>query len=151
MRIQDKHDIKGAADIISKQSCLEEIEKSILAIQRNEPSSWVNSKKEFLNSLASFGWTTDCVLDRNLKITVSAVKERTGLAFQTGNIARAGYDILKLGGLYGAGDIDAAVIVTPMQEINGKNNTTFFERVSREAQFLTRAHPMPLLIVGINN
>lgn len=150
MLIQDKHDIKGAEAIVSAQGHLSEIEKAIHTTKYGVSANWTKRKKEFLDALMSLGWTTDCVLDRNLKITISAVKGRTGIAFQTGNIARAAYDILKLSGLYGAREIDAAIVLAPMQEINGDNNKIFFERVSREAEFLTRAIPMPLLILGIN-
>ena len=151
MRIQERHSIRGASAIAHELSSLREIEEAISEIIRTRRDSWVEPKKSFLSSLACRGWATNCVLERQLKITLSAVKGRTALAFQTGNIARAAYDILKLGGLYGSGSLDAAVFVAPMQEINGSGNKTFFERVSREAEFLTSSFEMPLLILGIND
>lgn len=149
MKVSSIFSVKGARFILEENGGLTEILNAIKRIDVPDDRRWGPAKKTFQLALAEKSWVTEAAIDKELNIKITAFKKRTAVAFQTGNIARAFYDILKLGGLYGADEIDAGALVTPVRDLLGDGNESNFERVSREAEFLMRPHPMPLLILGI--
>ena len=69
-------------------------------------------KSELLNK----GWAPDVCLDSDAKLKVSSLKEDMAFQIQTGNMARAPYDLLKFEYLYKSGRIETAALALPTHQ-----------------------------------
>ena len=110
-------------------------------------------KKYLLPAIHKKGWSDEYYLDRTSKITITSIKEHTGLCIQTGNMARMYADLLKLQSLYSRETIANGVLIIPTASC-GKSfggNVASYERVIRELTIFDKVITMPLLIIGFDN
>ena len=110
-------------------------------------------KKYLIPAIYKKGWSDKYYLDRTSKITITSLKEKTGLCIQTGNMARMYADLLKLQALYSRETITGGVLILATASC-GKSfggNVASYERVIRELSIFERVITMPLLIIGFDN
>lgn len=110
-------------------------------------------KKYLIPAIHKKGWSDEYYLDRTSKITITSIKEKTGLCIQTGNMARMYADLLKLQSLYSRGTITGGVLILATASC-GKSfggNVASYERVIRELAIFEKVITMPLLIIGFDN
>src|SRR4051794_16820152 len=83
--------------ILEKQNILTEIhgvlEDHSISFSRNRPQEIKARVAERFNRL---GWADRVRVNNNSKLTINFMKDRVGICFQLGNIARTYADILKL-------------------------------------------------------
>lgn len=96
------------------------------------------------------GWSDQVTLDREVKITITSLKDRVGLCMQTGNWSRIYADLMKLQALYIKGTIKGGIIIIPTIACGltfGKNIASC-ERLERELKYFSPVITMPLAIIG---
>ena len=103
-------------------------------------------KSEFLNE----GWALDYCLDSDARLKVFSLKEDMAFQIQTGNMARAPYDLLKLEYLYKSGRIETAALALPTHHAARKmgDNIAYAERIIRELKLFDRVITLPLLVLA---
>ena len=99
---------------------------------------------------ADDGWALDVPLDHSSQINVTAMKADMGFQLQTGNISRAGYDLLKLQYLFQSGRIDVAALAVPTKEGAKKigSNIANADRIANELKLFSRIVTVPILLVA---
>lgn len=114
----------------------------------------INDFKQYLiPAIHRRGWSDEYYLDQTSKITITSVKEKTGLCIQTGNMARMYADLLKLQALCSRGTINAGILILPSAACGRTfgGNVASYERVIRELAIFDKVITMPLLIIGFDN
>ena len=115
------------------------------------PKASAHLKADVLKRLTQNGWAGEVEIDSASAISITSIKERTGLCFQTGNVARMYADLLKLQAIFARKVIDRGVLVIPTlacARVLGSNIANF-ERLKRELEIFAQVITMPLLLVGI--
>lgn len=117
---------------------------------RIEPRCTTKVREHVEAEFLKEGWALDVRLDSDLKVEVFAVKEDMAFQFQTGNMARAFYDLIKLEFLYKTGRIEAAGLALPTHEAAKAigDNIAYAERVIRELKLFDRVITVPILVVA---
>jgi hypothetical protein len=108
-------------------------------------------KASILTTLGSNGWPGKVGMDTASKITITSLKNKVGLCFQTGNMGRMYADLIKLQALYLRGAIDAGIFILPetaCSKLLGQN-VADCARLLRELPIFDRAITVPLAIIGI--
>ncbi len=108
-------------------------------------------KAEVLKRLQQQGWSGEVEIDPASSISITSVKNSTGLCFQTGNMARMYADLMKLQTVFAKGVVARGVFIIPTKicaDILGSNIANF-ERLTRELAIFELVITMPLLVVGI--
>jgi len=109
-------------------------------------------KNQLTEIFSNNGFILDIVLKgSNLKI--NGIKNKTGLALQTGNVARFYADILKLQWLYEEGKIKNAIYVCLSKDAQKESylsNTIHTERASREVDFFDKIITLPILFISLD-
>ena len=110
-------------------------------------------KKYLIPAIHKKGWSDEYYLDRTSKITITSIKEKTGLCIQTGNMARMYADLLKLQTLYSRGTITSGVLILATASCGRSfgGNVASYERVIRELAIFEKLITIPLLIIGFYN
>lgn len=110
-------------------------------------------KKYLMPAIHKKGWSDEYYLDRTSKITITSIKEKTGLCIQTGNMARMYADLLKLQALYSRGTITSGILILATASCGRSfgGNVASYERVIRELAIFDKVITMPLLIIGFDN
>ncbi len=114
----------------------------------------INDFKEYLMpAIRKNGWSDEYYLDRTSKITITSVKDDTGLCVQTGNMARMYADLLKLQALYSRDTIKGGILILAVAACGRTfgGNVASYERVIRELSIFNKVITMPLMIVGFDN
>lgn len=99
------------------------------------------------------GWSGKVKIDKSKAITITSMKNNTGLCIQTGNVGRFYADILKLQTLYLNGKIEAGIYILPTKSsanIIG-DNLANFERFVEELNLYKKIITVPLFVIGIGN
>lgn len=107
-------------------------------------------KSEVLSQLLQKGWAREVEIDATSGISITSIRGRTGLCFQTGNIARMYADLLKLQTVFSRKVIDRGVLVIPTKacaKVLGSNIANY-ERLTRELAIFDSVITVPLLVVG---
>jgi hypothetical protein len=154
MKVADTHSHLFALDkLMAKRKRFSEIseilcdDKVIFWVERpNEINGAVN------NRFSKHGWA-DKIKVGNSRLTIGFAKQKVGVCFQLGNVARTYADILKLAQLGKRNVIDIGVIVVPNKEeskLLGKNYARF-DRLSSEISHFQDIINLPILIVGLSN
>ncbi len=110
-------------------------------------------KQYLIPAIHKKGWSDEFYLDRTSKITITSVKEATGLCVQTGNMARMYADLLKLQTLYSRKTINGGILILATSAC-GKNfggNIASYERAIRELAIFNNVISMPLLLIGFDS
>jgi hypothetical protein len=108
-------------------------------------------KKEISTGMKRLGWSDVVqVGSTGSKITITAAKDDIGLCMQTGNVARAYADLLKLQTLFLNGAIKGGIIIVPT--INGAralgSNIANLDRLERELILFSQVITMPIVLIG---
>jgi hypothetical protein len=113
--------------------------------------SSVQLKAEVLGRLQALGWAGEVVIDASSGISITSVRKRTGLCFQTGNMARMYADILKLQTVFSKRVIDDAALIIPTKSCAKAlgSNIANFDRLTRELQIFRSVITVPLLVLGV--
>tara|TARA_B100000780_G_C21015419_1_gene406763 strand:- start:422 stop:889 length:468 start_codon:yes stop_codon:yes gene_type:complete len=109
-------------------------------------------KSQLTEIFSNNGFILDIVLQgSNLKI--NGIKNNTGLALQTGNVARFYADVLKLQWLYEENKIKNAIYVCLSKEAQKESylsNTIHIERALREIDFFDKIITLPILFISLD-
>jgi len=104
------------------------------------------------NALLQNGWALSPPVHTGFNITINAMKGRVGLTTQTGNTARAFYDLLKFQFLHTSNRIDAGVLLLPSIDAGRTlgHNIANFSRVTNELELYTHIVTVPCLILSFD-
>ncbi len=110
-------------------------------------------KQYLMPAIRRRGWSDEYYLDRTSKITITSIKDKTGLCIQTGNMARMYADLLKLQALYSRGTINGGILILALSSCGRVfgGNVASYERVIRELGIFDKVITMPLLIIGFDS
>jgi hypothetical protein len=132
------------------------IETVIHAVERCKVraslSASADIKRSVLSNLRLEGWPGEVMLGTGSRITVTSVRDRVGLCFQTGNVARMYADLLKLQTLYEMDRISAGILLLPeidCARILGRNIANV-QRLQRELTLFRPVISMPLALIGFS-
>lgn len=154
MKVIEKYSHLKALDLLKKNKEAWADIQNILADQKLIFSKGNNShiKKVIGEKFSTQGWA-DRVTIGNSKLTISFLKDKVGVCFQIGNVARTYADILKLDYLAKAGIIKMAVIIVPDNIESRKLGANYasFERLKNEIKLFKDIIGVPLLIIGLSN
>ncbi len=97
------------------------------------------------------GWASPVEVMPGFNVELNLMVERIVLQVQTGNVARAFYDLMKMQSLHHQGRADCGVLVVPMAEAARKigGNLAQLERVSNELEgVFFHQITIPVLVIG---
>lgn len=129
---------------------LEEIRAAINSI-RTKPSRGKapQIRDEINRHMRGCGWSTPIVLSRESGISISSVKDKTGLCIQTGgNMARMYADWLKLQRHFLEGNIMCGAMIVPSKntaKLLG-SNIVHATRLMRELTLFNKVINIPLIV-----
>lgn len=155
MRINNQFEHLGAKNIIlEKPEIWDEIIEVFtccsLTFGKSRPSQIKHTISTEFNRL---GWADKVPINKQTNLTISFIKNRTGLCVQFGNVARTYSDILKLTYLTTKNIIDVGVIIVPNKKesvLLGANYANF-NRLSQEIEVFSEIIHIPLMILGVTN
>ena len=107
-------------------------------------------KTEFRKQLTSLGWAMKPRVHDSYNLTINALKNEVGLTIQTGNIARAFYDLMKFQAMFLNNRLEVAVLILPTSSaaaIFGQNVANY-DRVSDELVLFRHVVTVPCLLLG---
>lgn len=127
---------------------IDAIEKCEVKIQKGSGDSL---KKDVMASLSKKGWPPEVVIDPSSKISITSLKNKTGLCFQTGNMGRVYADLIKLQTVYLRQVINVGIIIVPLKKEAKKigDNIVNYERLTSELLIFDRAITVPLFVIGL--
>jgi hypothetical protein len=121
------------------------------AVQVGPRSSRV-IKKHFADRLRETGWALDVKVEPGLGVALNAMKNDVALHIQTGNMARAFYDLMKMQSLHIQYRARCGVLILPSvaaAQLLG-DNIANFDRVRQELErVFFHVVTIPVLLVGI--
>ena len=153
MRVCNRYSHRNGDLLLNNKDAQKElyaaIESCRLKFQRGAPAG---IKEHILNELTSSQWV-DKVKVGNSRLTINFLKDKIGVCFQIGNVARTYADILKLNHLGNTEIIDVGVIVVPhdLESRSLGTNYASFERLKNEIQLFKNEINTPLVVIGISN
>jgi hypothetical protein len=102
------------------------------------------------HELTIAGWSYNVRVDPDFDLTVTGIFRDTAFQIQTGNIARAIYDLVKLQYLYAGHRIQAAAIAVPTKSAAALigSNVANAERLWGEVNLFDRIITVPLMLVA---
>jgi hypothetical protein len=108
-------------------------------------------RKAICRILNKESWSLNSKVCAGSKITISASNSNTGIAVQTGNIARVYADLIKLCAMQKNGRINTAILLLPCRKLASKwgSNTANYERVIHELALFKKVINKPLIILGV--
>lgn len=139
---------------IIPSACVDELVSIIEGYKKKLGLYKINDFKHYLiPAIHKKGWSDEYYLDRASKITITSIKEKTGLCIQTGNMARMYADLLKLQALFSRGIITGGVMILATASCGRSfgGNVASYERAIRELTIFDKVITMPLLIIGFDN
>ena len=147
------HSHKDGKTIIPSQY-VKELRQTIENYKKKLGLYKITDFKEYLiPAIQRKGWSDKYYLDRTSKITITSMKDETGLCIQTGNMARMYADILKLQALYSRNIISGGILVVATSACGRSfgGNVASYERIIRELDIFDQVITMPLMIIGFGN
>lgn len=102
------------------------------------------------DELTKAGWAYSVRIDPEYDLTVTGRYQDMAFQIQTGNIARAIYDLMKLQFLYHEKKIQTAAIAVPTKEAASLigSNVANDERLSGEMRLFDRIITVPLMLIA---
>jgi hypothetical protein len=155
MKICEQLDHREAEKILlSKGLILREITEAVqdsnLKFGRDTPQQIKRIVADHFNQR---GWADRVKVSEKTNLTINFMKNRVGICFQIGNVARMYADILKLLALSQGGKIDVGVIIVPDEhesKLLGANYTRF-DRLKKEMQVFSEIITLPILVISLSN
>ena len=117
-----------------------------------DPGCSSKLRHRILDIFYSRGWSSNVKISHATQISITAVKGKYGLCFQTGNMSRFYSDLLKLQYLFQKGVISKALYLLPSKH-NAKiigSNVANYERMTKELQLFSDIITIPIYIIGID-
>lgn len=151
MKITSKKEFNNSGFLLETLNLTKEINEC-LTIDGGLPNGGIVELNEiYENNFSLRAWGLNSLVSNKLNIKITARKEKVGVQIQTGNIARAYYDLLKLEAMFNLGHIVVGCLVLPDKKLANKinNNVAQFERIVNEYETLDLSLRMPLCIIGI--
>lgn len=129
------------------------IKKLFISYDKVVSHSFEHIRGYFKKYLLLNGWSEKIKVEETSNMTVPAMKNKIGLGFQTGNVARFHSDMLKFQHLYKQGRIDYLIYVVPENNLatNINTNTANYERVIKELNIFGEIINLPVVVLGIAN
>ncbi|MFT5723044.1 MAG: hypothetical protein ACI9JN_000149 [Bacteroidia bacterium] len=153
MKISNYYSSRIGDTVLKTKQCHIEIQQAIEScpykLKKGAPA---DIKKHIVNNLTALTWA-DKVKVGNSRLTINFLKDKIGVCFQIGNVARTYADILKLNYLYHHGIIEVGVIIVPHgleSKMLGANYASF-ERLKKEIILFQNEIVLPVVIYGISN
>lgn len=108
-------------------------------------------RDEIVDRLTSEGWSAEVRVAADSEMTITSIRDHVGLCLQTGNMARAPYDLLKLQTLYYDGHIRAAVMIVPSRDAAKKLGKGLVDasRLEREMSIFKKAYNVPTVVFSL--
>jgi hypothetical protein len=108
-------------------------------------------RDEILGRLTTEGWSAEVRVAADSEMTITSIRDHVGLCLQTGNMARAPYDLLKLQTLYYDGHIKAAVMIVPSRDAAKKLGKGLVDasRLEREMTIFKKAYNVPTVVYSL--
>jgi len=154
MKICDQYNHLNAMELILKK---DGILNELTDIVNNRDLIFGSTRPAFIKSIINdrfnqLGWA-DKVKLANSNLTISFLKEKTGVCFQIGNVARTYADILKLMQLHKRGIIDVGIIYVPhkIESIKMGANYAQYNRLAKEVAQFKDIITIPILVIGLSN
>lgn len=122
----------------------------------NDPSVMIEHRcavkvnEAIARNLSLQGWAAEPEVCPGYKLTINAMRNRVGLTVQTGNVARAFYDLMKFQAMHLNGRIDSAVLILPSAEaarLMGSNIANF-DRVTGELLLFKHVITCPCMVIS---
>jgi hypothetical protein len=137
---------------VLRSNLLEEILRAIeICPIKPGPRASESLKDDILDRLHKYGWSDQVELDPTSHISITSLKSKAGLCFQTGNMGRMYADLLKLQTLYLRGSINVGVMIVPtlLAARQLGSNIANLDRLALELPIFERAITVPIMAVGI--
>ena len=104
-------------------------------------------RKEFRNSMTLLGYPNKGKLSPESNTYITTIKDNVGVCLQLGNVARAGYDLLKFGYFYNVDNSFQGIFICPNKSVG---NRAGFDRVSNELENCYKdVIKLPIRVIGI--
>jgi hypothetical protein len=102
------------------------------------------------DELTKAGWSYNVRIDPDFDLTVTGIYRDAAFQIQTGNIARAIYDLIKLQHLYSRQKIQVAAIAVPTKAAAALigSNVAHDERLWGELKLFDRTITVPLMLIS---
>jgi hypothetical protein len=102
------------------------------------------------DELTRAGWSQNVRIDPDFDLTVTGIYRDVAFQIQTGNIARAIYDLVKLQHLYSRKKIQTAAIAVPTKAAAALigSNVAHDERLWGELKLFDRTITVPLMLIS---
>ena len=139
----------GGLATVPKAYC-EEIRSAIASIEVKATRGAAPNIRDALNKhLRSCGWSAQIALSKGSGISISSIKDTTGLCVQTGgNMARMYADWLKLQRLYVNGSITCGAMIVPSKataKLLG-DNIVHASRLVKELAMFNKVIHIPMIV-----
>jgi len=155
MKVCDVYSHHSALEkILEKQSVFAEIKRvlddSSMGFSKNRPQE---IKAKVADGFNRLGWADRVRVSNDSRLTINFLKDRVGICFQLGNIARTYADILKLAVLGKKNIIDVGVIIVPDQIESNKLGANYarYDRLASEMVEFSEIIDVPLLILALSD
>ena len=106
-------------------------------------------RAQFLHSLVESGWSGEVAVQASLSdISITSLKQNTGLCLQTGNMSRFYADLLKLQAMYLDNTILCGAFVLPSRDVAVVlgDNVAQADRLIRELSLFRKVITLPLVV-----
>jgi hypothetical protein len=118
-----------------------------LVFEKGEPR---RIKMKISEDMNDFGWADNVVIHPS-HLTINFLKDKVGICFQLGNVARIYADLLKMKLLYDQDIITIGVLIVPVKEASKQlgHNHVYYERLIEEMKIFSNIIHMPISVIGL--
>lgn len=142
-----------SADRVISSVIDEEVTSTLSRFKHRSNLRAAKLRHEILGHLKKLGWSDSVRIHENSKISVTSMKDRIALCFQTGNMGRFYADLLKLETLFRNGRIVVAIYIIPMRTLSRTlgSNVANYERFVEELNIFRVTLTVPIIVLGIES
>lgn len=154
MKICDRYEHQKALVALERQVAYSEIASIIevpeLVFGRDNPKRIKSVVSDRFNER---GWADRVRIVSSTNLTINFMKNKVGVCFQLGNVARMYADLLKLETLGLDNKIDVGVIILPDALESRKLGANYarFDRLRKEMQVFSRIFSLPIVVISLSN
>lgn len=154
MKICDQYEHQNALAILEQKIPFSEVvtivEVPHLLFGRDNPKHIKSVVSERFNEK---GWADRVRIVASTNLTINYMKNKVGVCFQLGNVARMYADLLKLETLGLDRKIEVGVIILPDALESSKLGANYarFDRLKKELQVFSRIFTLPMVVLSLSN
>jgi hypothetical protein len=154
MKICDKYEHQNAYYVLEQKVEFSEVVSIVevpgLIFGRDNPKYIKAVVSERFNEK---GWADRVKVVPTVNLTINFMKNKVGVCFQLGNVARMYADLLKLETLGLDDKIDVGVIILPDALESSKLGANYarFDRLKKELQVFSRIFTLPMMVISLSN